>query len=195
MNDAVTACIGANAGEDGGLIIAGTGTAGIARVNGQATIVGGRGFHLGDDGSGARIGADAARAAMRAHDGLEPMSGLSREILASFQDDPLAMTRWAISAKPGDYGAFAPKVFEAARRDELGALAIVTRAAQAICALVRRVSQLGAERIGYVGGVAEPLRPYLETDIAARLHAPRLDALDGAILMMGGRVDDQGGAQ
>jgi glucosamine kinase len=51
-NDATTACIGAHAGADGGLVIAGTGSAAIARVQGQETIIGGRGFALGDDGSG-----------------------------------------------------------------------------------------------------------------------------------------------
>ena len=43
-NDAATACIGAHAGADGGLIIAGTGSAAIARVQGRETIIGGRGF-------------------------------------------------------------------------------------------------------------------------------------------------------
>ena len=124
-NDAVTACIGANGSGDGGLIIAGTGTAGIARIAGAAKIVGGRGFLLGDDGSGARIGADAVRAALRAFDGLEPMSGLSRALLAKFDSDPLRMMKWAQTAKPGDYGAFAPQVFEAARAGESGALEIV----------------------------------------------------------------------
>ena len=39
-NDATTACIGAHAGADGGLVIAGTGSAAIARVQGQETIIG-----------------------------------------------------------------------------------------------------------------------------------------------------------
>ena len=43
-NDATTACIGAHAGADGGLVIAGTGSAAIARVQGQETIIGGRGL-------------------------------------------------------------------------------------------------------------------------------------------------------
>ncbi len=69
-NDATTACIGAHAGADGGLVIAGTGSAAIARVQGRETIIGGRGFALGDDGSGSHIGLDALRSAMRAFDGL-----------------------------------------------------------------------------------------------------------------------------
>ena len=187
-NDAVTACIGANGSGDGGLIIAGTGTAGIARIAGAARIVGGRGFLLGDDGSGARIGADAMRAAMRAFDGLEPMSGLSRDLLAEFDSDPLRMTKWAQTAKPGDYGAFAPRAFEAARVGESGALEIVGRAAGAIVAIFRTLEALGAERIAIVGGVAEPLRSYLPTEVEARLRRPKHDAVDGAILLVGGAL-------
>jgi glucosamine kinase len=188
VNDAVTACIGGNAGSEGGLIIAGTGTAGIARAGGKTTIVGGRGFYLGDDGSGARIGADAARAAMRAHDGLEPMSGLSASILARFGDDVIAFMRWGLTARPGDFGAFAPDVFAAARDGEPGALDIVARAAHAISVLQLRLADLGASRIAYVGGVAEPLRAYLPAEVSQHLHAPLGDAIDGAIIMMGGAI-------
>ena len=192
VNDAVTACIGGNGADDGGLIIAGTGTAGIARVGGRSTIVGGRGFWLGDDGSGARIGADALRTALRAQDGLEEMSGLSQDLLAHFANDPHAMTRWALDAKPGDYGAFAPRVFAAARAGEPRALDIVERAAGAIASLTRRVIDLGAPTVAYVGGVAEPMRPFLPEAISGRLLPPKYDALDGAILMIGGAVPDEG---
>jgi glucosamine kinase len=194
-NDAVTACIGANGSGDGGLIIAGTGTAGIARVAGAARIVGGRGFLLGDDGSGARIGADALRAALRALDGLEPMSGLSRALLAKFASDPLRMMTWAQTAKPGDYGAFAPRAFEAARAGEPGALDIVGRAARAIVAIFRALEALGAERIAIVGGVAEPLRTYLPAEIERRLSKPKHDAVDGAILLVGGALPAPGELQ
>ena len=108
-NDAVTACIGAHAGADGGLVIAGTGSAAIARVMGKETIVGGRGFTLGDDGSGSHIGLDALRCAMRALSGLQPASALTDDILARFDSDPVAMMNWARDAKPGDFGAFAPR--------------------------------------------------------------------------------------
>ncbi len=192
VNDAVAACIGGNGGGDGGLVIAGTGSAGISCDNGRVMIVGGRGFHLGDDGSGARIGADAVRAAMRAHDGLEAMSGLSSQILAEFGDDPLAMTRWALGAKPGDYGVFAPSVFAAARAGEPGAGAILARAGDAIAALTNRVTELGAVRIAYIGGVAEPLRDYLPVGVSARLAPPQHDPIDGAILMMGGTIANDG---
>ena len=112
-----TACVGANGPGDGGLIIAGTGSAGIARVAGTATIIGGRGFLLGDDGSAARIGATPLRAALaRPRRSRADERTCRARCWRHFGDDPLRMMSWAADAKPGDYGAFAPQVFEAARK-------------------------------------------------------------------------------
>jgi len=108
VNDAVAACVGANGLGDGGLIIAGTGSAGIARVGAKTTIIGGRGFWLGDDGSAARLGEAALRATLRTLDGLEPASGIATALARHFNNDPLQMSRWASDARPRDYGAFAP---------------------------------------------------------------------------------------
>ncbi len=189
VNDVIAACAGAHSGGDGGLVIAGTGTAGVARVGGGETIVGGRGFLLGDDGSAARMGADALRAALRAHDGLAPETGLTRALRRRFDDDPLAMTRWAISAKPGDYGAFAPLVLEAAQAGDATALIVVEAAAGALGALVVAVESLGARRVSMIGGLSGPIRPFLAADLSARLQAPLFDPMDGAILLAGGVVE------
>ena len=187
-NDAVTACIGAHAGVDGGLVIAGTGSAAIARVKGKETIIGGRGFTLGDDGAGAHIGLDAMRAAMRAFDRLGPASALTADIIARFNGDSVAMMRWARHATPGDFGAFAPGVFSRAAEGDRIALDIAARAAGAIGALTLGAVALGAERVALVGGAGEALRPYLEPDIAALLNPPLHDATDGAILLVGGAI-------
>lgn len=193
VNDAVAACVGANGLSDGGLIIAGTGSAGIARVGGVSKILGGRGFWLGDDGSGARIGEAALRATLRALDGLEPMGELTRALAAHFGGDPAQMSRWAATAKPSDYGGFAPEIFAACRAGDACAERIVAEAAQAIATLARALVALGAGSIALVGGVAEPLRPYLPTDVALRLAVPRNDAVDGAILLAGGTLAAPGG--
>jgi glucosamine kinase len=187
VNDAVAACLGAHGGEDGGLIIVGTGSAGCARVAGVETIVGGRGFHLGDDGSAARLGYEAARAAMRAADGLGPETDLTRQIRARFPD-PLAMLHWAVTATPRDYGEFAPPTLQAAAAGDPLARALVGDAAAAVAALVRRVEALGAPRVAMVGGLGEALRPYLDPQIAARILAPRFDPTDGAIALVGGTL-------
>jgi glucosamine kinase len=190
-NDATTACVGAHAGADGGLIIAGTGSAAVARVRNKQTIIGGRGFALGDDGSGSHIGLNAMRSAMRAYDRIGPESALTQDLISHFNNDPVAMMNWALSAKPGDFGGLAPRVFEHAASHDPIALEIVRTAARAIGVLTRGVVALGAERVALVGGVGEALRPYFEPDIAARLKPPLYDPTDGAILFVGGAVASQ----
>lgn len=189
VNDAVAACIGAHGGADGGLVILGTGSAGIARVAGAETIVGGRGFHLGDDGSAARLGYEAARAAMRAVDGLGPSSELTHEIIARFET-PLAFVHWAAQATPRDYGEFAPLALAAASRGDGLARGLVDAAAAAAAALIRRVEALGAPRVSMVGGLGAALIPFLEPQVAARIEAPLYDPTDGAIALVGGVLPD-----
>ncbi|HEV3043751.1 MAG TPA: BadF/BadG/BcrA/BcrD ATPase family protein [Roseiarcus sp.] len=186
VNDAIAACQGAHAGADGGLVIAGTGSAGAARVKGRDFVIGGRGFLLGDDGAAARIGADALRAALRAHDGLQKPTPLTQSLMAHFSNDPVAMVHWALSAKPSDYGAFAPQVISAARAADPVAARIVEAAARALDALTSALEALGAPRVVMVGGLAEPIRPHLPAALAARLRNPLFDATDGAILAAGG---------
>ena len=188
-NDATTACIGAHAGADGGLVIAGTGSAAIARVAGAETIVGGRGFALGDGGSGAHIGLDALRAATLAFDGLGPRTELTDEILSEFDGDVVRMVRWARSARPGDYGAFAPRVFRLrrkgrsrrARHRRLGRARDRRADPQGRRARRRRGSRWSAAsgRLCARTSIRE---------IAALLKRPLYDATDGAILMAGGAV-------
>ncbi len=192
-NDAVTACRGAHGGADGGLVIAGTGSAAITRVRAHEIVIGGRGFLLGDDGSAARVGADAIRAALRAHDGLGPTSPLTQEVMRRFRDDPLVAIQWAISAKPSGYGAFSPLVFECAGAGDDIALAIVRVAAQAVDALIRAAQALGAERVALVGGLSAPIRPYLAPPSRAAALRPLFDAVDGAILLAGGVLPANGG--
>jgi glucosamine kinase len=194
VNDAVAACVGANGLGNGGLIIAGTGSAGIARVGARTTIIGGRGFQLGDDGSAARLGEAALRATLRAFDGLEPMSELARALGQHFGGDPLRMTRWAADAKPRDYGAFAPQILDLANAGDARAREVAGEAAKAIAALANALNRLGAARIALVGGLGEPLRRYLPADLSMRLVRPRRDAVDGAILLAGGMLDDAEGS-
>jgi glucosamine kinase len=111
--------------------------------------------------------------------------------LAEFGGDPVAMMNWALQAKPGDFGAFAPRVLEYAARHDPIAREIASKAARAIGALTRGVVALGADRVALVGGVGEALRPYFEPDIAARLSPPLFDPTDGAILFAGGVIAPQ----
>ncbi len=192
VNDAVTACIGAHAGQDGGLIIAGTGSAGVARVAGTHTIVGGRGFVLGDDGSGARIGLEAWRRALRAHDGLEDASDFTRKLMAQYDNDPVAVIRWGLRARSSDYGAYAPATFNAAAAGDPVARSIIDAAARSLTELAAALQKLGAEHMAMVGGIAEAIRPYMPAETGALFAVPLMDAVEGAILLVDGVVPFRG---
>jgi len=186
-NDALVGCLGAHGGGDGALVIAGTGSAAVARVGGRETVIGGRGFLLGDDGSTARVGAEAIRAALRAHDGVGPASSLTEEVMRRF-GDPLTATQWALTAKPAGYGAFMPLVFERAAAGDAVALTIVAAAARAIDALIAATRGLGATRVVLVGGMHPAITSYLADSSRAVLRDPLYDDADGAILVAGGAL-------
>jgi glucosamine kinase len=186
-NDAVIACLGAHAGGDGGIVIAGTGSAGLALVGGRRHAIGGWGFALGDDGSGAMIGRAGLRRAILAHDGLAARTALTDALLAAFADVP-AMVDWARTALSRDYGRFAPQVFAAARDGDPHGRAILAEAAAAIGAMVETLVAAGAPRVVLVGSVAKALAEDLPSGARAHLSKALADPLDGAILLAGGAV-------
>jgi glucosamine kinase len=181
--DAYAACLGAHDGADGGIVIAGTGSAGLALVGGQRHWIGGFGFPLGDQGSGAILGRGALRRAVLSLDNLIPSSPLLVEILDEFKHDRDALADWARHAMPRDYAQLAPRIFAAAARGDRYGLELVQDAARAVARLAHELLARGAPRIALVGGVTKPLSPYLPEELKPGLTEPKRDPLDGAIMM------------
>jgi glucosamine kinase len=181
--DAYVACLGAFQGGDGAILIIGTGSCGYAIVGGARHSVGGWGAVVSDGGSGAVIGREGLRRAVLAFDGLGDASALTDALLAEFGGHPEAIVDWADQARPADFGRFAPLILAHAEQGDAVARVIIGEAAAAIDAIARRLAALGATRIAPIGGLAEPLRPWLAPDVQALLVPAAGDALDGAILM------------
>ena len=110
--DAMIALNGALGAEDGAMAILGTGSIFMARSKGTIRSVGGWGFMVGDLGSGARVGRALLQEALLAHDDVHRGSALTSEVLRRFEDDPQTLVEYAHTAKPGEFGTFAPLVFE-----------------------------------------------------------------------------------
>lgn len=182
-NDAFAACTGAFAGSNGGIVIAGTGSIGLAIVNGERHMVGGWGFQLGDHGSGAWLGHHAVRRAALAMDGLLQPTGLIEEILRRVGRTRHEVSRWSETATPRDYAAFAPIVFETAARADVQGMTIVIEGAGAISKLGHALLARGSQRLCLLGGLSSSYPPYLDADVRAALVAPEHDAMDGAIIM------------
>jgi glucosamine kinase len=182
-NDAYTACLGAHGGADGGIVLTGTGSAALARVAGHRHELGGWGFALGDDGSGALMGRAAARHALRAADGLEPGATLAAAVLDVLGRDRDGPTQWSATARPRDYAQFAPAVLAAADAGDAAALVIVAEAVAGVAALVSRLLELGAPAVCVMGGLAPALTPKLPQALRQLIRPPLADAMDGALLM------------
>jgi len=187
-SDAAAACFGAHHGADGGLVIAGTGSAGLAHINGTMTAIGGRGFAISDEGSAARIGWEALRQSLLAADDLRPPTKMTRQIMKRFDNEPTIVTRWTATARSADYGALAPIVFGHAEKGDAIALPIIKQATREILNLHAALQRLGCQRIALVGGLAEPLKPWIELQMPYPFVPPLHDAADGAILMAGGKL-------
>jgi glucosamine kinase len=182
-NDAYAACVGAFAGGDGGIVIAGTGSIGFAVINGMRHMVGGWGFALGDHGSGAWLGHHAVRRAALAIDGLLQPTPLIEEVLSQVGRTRFDLSRWSEKAKPKDYGQMAPLVFECAAKGDVHGMTIVIEGAAAISSLGRALLARGAGKICLLGGLSRVYPPYLDADVKKALAEPIADAMDGAIMM------------
>jgi glucosamine kinase len=182
-NDAFVACIGAFGGGDGGIVIAGTGSIGLARVKGERIMVGGWGFEIGDHGSGAWIGHHAVRRTALSIDGLLQPTGLLEEIASRVGGDRISLTHWAQNATPRDFAQFSPLIFERAAKGDVQAMMIVVEGASAISNLGRALKARGAKRLCMLGGLSNAYPPYLDADVKMALVPPIADAQDGAIMM------------
>jgi glucosamine kinase len=183
VNDATIACIGAHAGADGGIVIVGTGSIGFAVVGGREIRVGGYGFPISDEGSGADLGLHGIRLALRSHDGRGVETNFTREVMTRFSSDPFEAVAWMDRAHATDYATFAPLVVRHANDGDSVARAAIRDAAEKIDDLVRRLIERGAPRVALLGGLATPMQPWLAPDVQRRLVPIQGDAVDGALYL------------
>lgn len=180
-SDAEAACIGAHGQRDGGILILGTGSQGIVRRGRTFRRVGGWGFLLSDQGSGAVLGHAAVRHALAAHQGLVGASSLTRRIMRKFGNEPARMLPWALAATPSQWGEMAPLVFASAERGDPLARRLVADAVADVARLLDRMIALGAKRIALVGGLADAYACRLPRRLRPVLVSAERDALAGAI--------------
>lgn len=181
VSDGLAACLGAHGGADGAIVVAGTGSIGVGIVSGRELRVGGYGFPVSDQGSGADIGLQLIRRALLAADGRGERSLLVNEVLARFDCDAYQAVAWSEQATATDYAAFAPMVFRHALQGDLIGRRIVEDAADAIGDLLSVFLQRGIDRLSLVGGLSAELAAWLTPDLRTRLTAPQADAIAGAL--------------
>lgn len=187
ISDGMAACLGAHSGTDGAIVVAGTGSVGVGLIDGREIRIAGYGFPVSDEGSGADMGLQVVRLALRAADRRFELTPLLSEVLGAFDSDPYQAVAWSEEARATDYAAFAPIVMRHANAGDPVGRRIVERAADAIGDLLDLFIARGIERLSLVGGLAEGITPWLTPDLRARLKRPDADAAAGALLVARGR--------
>ena len=183
ISDGAGACLGAHSGRDGAIVIAGTGSLGLGFLNGQELRVGGYGFPVSDEGSGADLGLKAIQLALRAFDGRHAQSALLTEVMDRFQAEPTKIIAWMDHATATDYATLAPMVLRHADRGDPVGRRIVQSAAEQIDGLVRALLDKGAPLVTLLGGLSGPIEPWLAPDVRRRLKPADGDAVSGAIIL------------
>ena len=187
-HDGIIACVGAHAGEDGAIASSGTGAVYVVAIAGKWKTFGGWGFMLSDPGSGAALGRAALRRSLYARDGLIESSPFTDAVWARFDGSVEKLQHFVEGAKPRDYGALAPLLFEHAEQDDPIARFIIERGQTGVTLALDHIVKLGVVRICLLGSIGRAYGPYLPERFAPYLTAPRHDPLDGAILLAGGHA-------
>jgi glucosamine kinase len=184
-SDAMIANLGAHSGGDGAILILGTGSVGLIKRGEDSFSIGGYGFPISDEGSGAALGLSAIRHALRALDGRTRPTPLSQAITKEFDHAIPRFIAWMDDAAPGDYARFAPLVMDYADNGDDIALSIVRDAALHVERFIETIIARGAPRCVVMGGLAERMKPWLRSRIVTQLQEPLGDALDGALILAG----------
>lgn len=196
VGDHEIALWGAHSGRPGIALIAGTGSVCCGRnAAGAFARAGGWGHLLDDGGSGYALGRDVLAAVVRAWDGRERSTLLTRLVRERLGlSTPQELVAYAYGGDKSRIAAAAPLASEAAGEGDDMALEIYRRAGGELAALVRAVSdRLDLDRgdVALLGGclthdrfLRDALRGELgRTAPGLRCIAPRQDAAAGAALM------------
>jgi glucosamine kinase len=174
--DAFTMLLGAHAGGFGAIVASGTGSVGeVWHADGRRASVGGWGFPIGDEGSGAWLGFHAMQHAQHAMDGRTRVAALAHAVWARCGSDRDALLGWCAQANQFEYAQLTPLVFDA-QADDPAAAELLTGATDALQLMARTLDPDGRVPLAVSGSVGQRLANRLSPDLRSRL----VDVADGA---------------
>jgi glucosamine kinase len=196
---------GALGGEDGAVIIVGTGSAALAIVAGQRLQAGGWGFQIGDQMSGAILGRELVRWTVEAEDGLRPASPLTRAVTERLGGSNQAVMSWSFAAEksvrivaedgseghedlligraPAEFGKLMPLFIEHYEAGDPVAAELMTVQLNSIDRYVDWFKARGATRMAVVGGFGQRLFSLLQQRYGGFVMLPLFEPLHGALIL------------
>ena len=175
---------GAHGGEDGAVVIIGTGSAALALVAGQRFQCGGWGFHIGDQMSGAILGRELVRIAVEAGDGLDVATPLTEAVIQKLGGSLDEVMDWSFrNRKPADYGALMPLFFDYFEKGDAVAKRLMDVELGYIETYVQWFKKRGVVKMAAVGGFGTRLYPLLIERYGDFIVTPRHAPLHGAVIL------------
>ncbi len=183
VNDSRITLEGAIGAADGCIAAIGTGSVFAARKDGHVRMLGGWGFLLGDDGSGAALGHDLLRLTILAADGVQAHSDLTLAIMALFGNSIEKIVESAATYSPRDFGQLAPRIVAAHKAGDINGTVLMEHH--------RKLVQKSIDAAGFspdkpfcmLGGLGPIYLKALPEKYRAAAHPPQGNALSGAIKM------------
>ena len=167
---------------DGYVVALGTGTI-IARQTALAMrTIGGWGFDLSDQASGAWLGHRIMQETVHCEDGLRAHTDLSAQVLAS-KGGLIGMIEFSTDAAPGDFAPLARDVVAAASAGDPLGIELMQQGAAYVDRGLRTLGFMAGDVLSLAGGLGPHYAPYLSDDLTQNLVAPKGSALEGAFAM------------
>ncbi len=175
-DDRPTTMRGALGPGDGTVAAIGTGSFFGRRSGGTSRYLGGWGYQLGDEASGAWLGRRILTATLHAEDGLRPATPLLTAVRTRL-GGPAAIVAFARDASPADMASLAADLV--AHRDDPVAGHLLREGADWILRAVQTLGRTRGERLCLLGGLGPHYAPLL----GVKVSAPEGTALDGALAL------------
>ncbi len=182
VGDVDLALSGAFEGDDGIIAALGTGSVFARQIDGAMARLGGYGFLLGDEASGAWLAREAMRRALHARDGLGPEGPLTAALWSRFAD-PGAMMIFGRDAAPGDFAALAPLVVQHGEAGCPVGSAILDAAADWVTRVIDKLQPEGRRLpVALMGGIGPVIgRRLTGRGVDCPQVQPKGSILDGAL--------------
>jgi glucosamine kinase len=179
-DDQPTTIAGALGPADGTVVAIGTGSFIGRQVAGKITRIGGWGFQIGDQASGAWLGRRLLEHVLLVQDGIAPASDLARQTAATDFGSG-GIVGFSLRATPGDYARFAPLVLAAAQNDDSFAAGLMQQGAAYIVAGTTALGWQAGEGLCLTGGLGPAYARWIDHPVMPPLGS----ALDGALVLAG----------
>ncbi|MEB0213748.1 MULTISPECIES: BadF/BadG/BcrA/BcrD ATPase family protein [unclassified Undibacterium] len=187
--DAYTSLLGAHAGQAGVVVALGTGSvAQVLHADGSRREVGGWGFPVGDEASGAWLGMRAMNFLQRVLDGRAAANTFSLALLAQCGGDKDGVFAWLAQAKQTRFASLAPLVIEHAATQDV-ARDMLLEAGRDVELMVAALDPTQSLPVAVCGGLAAAISPFLPPALQQRLQPAKGDSASGALILIRDHID------